>query len=263
MPAVENFYGIRDEVPGSKTNATFYSTNSTRYYGGAGLYRNIGIHHMEVGLFYQYIKVNKQGDQFLGSALTDQSVFTGKHFTGIEAGYQLKKVNDNVFPTRGIHFTLGGGYVQNIKEKSRSFVKASSSLSLYIPLSKSFTLAVRGGGGVMDGKADYYHFNTLGGNENLRGYARERFFGKNSFYNNNELRWVFNTKNYFFTGRMGLLAFYDNGKIWQPGMDPRKSWHAGYGAGMILIPFNKVALTGSYGISEETSTILLQAHVFF
>lgn len=270
LPAVENFFGAGNETVNETANnlsgkdiaTTFYKTSSTRFYSAAGLYRDMGIHHVEFNPFYQYIEVRNSPDNFITTNSPDQSIFSARQFAGIEAGYQLRQVNDRVYPTRGFHFVLGGGYVQNIKDRSRSFAKASSSLSLYIPLSRAFTLAIRGGGAVMDGKADYYHLNTLGGNENLRGYPRERFFGKNSFYNNNELRWVFDTQNYFFTGRMGLLAFYDTGRVWQPGETSDK-WHMGYGAGLILIPFNKVALTGTYGLSKETSDILLQAHIFF
>jgi len=61
---------------------------------------------------------------------------------------------------------------------------------------------------------------------------------------------------------MGLLAFYDNGRVWQPG-EISNTWHAGYGGGLILIPFNKVAFTGTYGRSKETTNIIVQTRVFF
>lgn len=266
VPAVENFFGIGNdavnETPGNKTNTTFYSTKSTRLFGAVGLHRDKGIHHAEFSPFFQYVKVSDKDASFVTDSFDDPSIFTAKQFAGVQAGYQLRKTDNNVYPTRGVHFMIGGGYVQNLKDKGRAFVKGSSSLAVYIPVFRTLTLAVRGGGAVMDGEADYFHLNTLGGNENLRGYPRERFFGRNSFYNNNELRWVFNTRNFFFTGRMGLLAFYDNGRVWMQD-ENSKTWHKGYGGGLILIPFNKVALTGTYGRSEETHHILLQAQVFF
>ncbi len=104
--------------------------------------------------------------------------------------------------------------------------------------------------------------NKLGGYVNLRGYDRERFSGKTIFYNNNELRWVTNTKNYFFNGEIGLLAFYDDGRVWQP-LERSNKWHTGYGGGLILIPFNKLVLTGTYCISEEAKFLQLKAGLFF
>jgi hypothetical protein len=59
-----------------------------------------------------------------------------------------------------------------------------------------------------------------------------------------------------------LLAFVDNGRIWQP-LEISDKWHTGYGGGLILIPFNKVVLTGTYGISEEGRHTLIKAGLFF
>jgi hypothetical protein len=129
-------------------------------------------------------------------------------------------------------------------------------------LTKAFSLAIRGGGGTMTGDADYYHLQKLGGYINLRGYQRERFYGKSMAYNNNELRWLVNTKNYFFNGQVGLLAFYDEGRVWQPG-EHSTTWHTGYGGGLILVPFNKIALTGTYCISKEDRQLQLKAGMFF
>ena len=86
--------------------------------------------------------------------------------------------------------------------------------------------------------------------------------GKTIFYNNNELRWVTNTKNYFYNGKIGLLAFYDDGRVWQP-LERSNKWHTGYGGGLILVPFNRIALTGTYCRSSEGNFIQLKAGIFF
>lgn len=262
-PAAENFFGVGNESPDPEVPVTFYSTSSRRLFASAGMWRNFGLHHrVEFAPFYQRIKVEEDPNHFIYASNPDPGVFEARQFAGIEAGYKFSTANSLMFPTKGINFELGGGFVQNIRETTRSFVKVQGSLAAYVPLGSAFTLAVRAGGGTLTGQADYYHMNTLGGNENLRGYERERFFGKTSFYNNNEIRWVTGTRNYFFNGKIGLLAFYDQGRVWQPGEKSDK-WHAGYGGGLILIPFNKVALVGTYGISPEGGQTLLRASVFF
>jgi hemolysin activation/secretion protein len=125
-----------------------------------------------------------------------------------------------------------------------------------------FSIAVRGGGAAVTGEADYYHMARIGGFVNLRGYERERFYGKTSFYNNNELRWFIPTKNYFFNGKIGLMTFYDQGRVWQP-LEVSNKWHSGYGGGLILVPFNLVALTATYGVSEEAKILQLKVGMFF
>jgi hypothetical protein len=262
-PAVENFYGLGNESPDPKFSATYYRTSSRRLYGGVSLSRNFGQkHHFDIGPFYQRVKVDKFNDPYVLTAYLDDGVFSPRHFAGVEAGYSFTNVNSIIYPTKGVHFVLGGGYVQNLNDKDRAFAKINSSFAFYVPVSKSFTLAVRVGGGTLAGEADYYHMNTLSGNENLRGYPRERFFGKSSFYNNNELRWVTNTRNIVFNGKIGLMGFVDQGRVWEPG-EQSNTWHTGYGGGVILIPFNKVTLVGTYGVSKEGWQTLLKATCFF
>ena len=144
-----------------------------------------------------------------------------------------------------------------------SFFKGLSNIAFYVPLGKVISFAVRAGGSTLTGDANYYHLNKLGGNVNLRGYARERFYGKSSFYNNNEIRLITNTRNFLFNGKIGVLGFYDNGRVWQPG-ETSNTWHAGYGGGIILSPFNKLALVATYGKSKNEGTqLLIKAGMFF
>ena len=138
----------------------------------------------------------------------------------------------------------------------------TSALSVYVPLGRSFSIASRVGGATLNGDADFYDLNKLGGYANLRGYDRERFSGKTTFYNNNELRWLTNTKNYFYNGKIGLVAFYDDGRVWQP-LETSNKWHIGYGGGVVLIPFDIAALTATYAKSKEGNFIQLKARMFF
>jgi outer membrane translocation and assembly module TamA len=216
-----------------------------------------------VSVFYQYIKERQRGGHLLSDiTLPDLSVFNGKSFGGIEGSYHFRKVNNTIFPTAGIDFLLAADYLQNLKETSRSFSNVASAAAFYIPVGRSFSIASRAGGATLTGDADFYHLNKLGGFVNLRGYARERFYGKTIFYNNNELRWLTSAKNYFFDGQVGLLAFYDEGRVWQP-LERSNQWHTGYGAGVIVIAFNKIALNGTYCISKEGHFIQLKAGMLF
>lgn len=260
-PAVENFYGVGNESLDSKFAASYYATKSNRLFGSAGLSRRFGIgHYVGASLFYQRVKVKYQQEPFDALAI-DPAIFDAQQFGGVEATYRFRLVNDELLPTKGIDFVGAAGYVKNLTRKDREFIKLSSSLSLYLPLGRQFSIATRAGGGYIDGEADFFHMHTLGGNETIRGYPRERFFANKVFYNNNELRWLVNTRNIFFNGRIGLLAFYDNGRAWHPG-EHSGQWHSSYGGGLILVPFNKIILSGTYGKSREGYDILLRASLF-
>jgi len=264
LRGVENYFGTGNETTKTITTRNYNRTFTTRFYGGIGLSLPISSHQfIDLSGFYQSIKVDKTAGKFVTADHgIDPSLFNSNQFGGAEAVYRFRKTNNDKFPTAGVDFLLAGGYVKNLKETSRSFTNVASALSVYIPLGRSFSVASRAGAATLNGDADFYHLNKLGGYVNLRGYDRERFSGKTIFYNNNELRWVTNTKNYFFNGQIGLLAFYDDGRVWQP-LEKSDKWHTGYGGGLILIPFNKLVLTGTYCISEEAKFLQLKAGLFF
>jgi hypothetical protein len=46
-------------------------------------------------------------------------------------------------------------------------------------------------------------------------------------------------------------------------LEDSHTWHTGYGGGLILIPFNKIVLTGTYGISDEGRHTIVKAGLFF
>ena len=257
LRSVENYFGTGNETQKTVTTRNYYRLFSRRVYGGVGLSLPITVHQVfDVSVFYQGIKVeDKPGHYITSDHAIDSTLFDKNHFGGAELAYHFQRTNNDRFPTKGIDFLIAGDYMQNLQETNRHFQNFVSALSVYIPLGRSFTLASRAGGAALIGDADFYHLNKLGGYVNLRGYDRERFTGKTVFYNNNELRWATNTKNYFFNGQLGLFAFYDQGRVWQP-LEVSNKWHSGYGGGFFIIPFNRAALTVTYATSTESSFFL-------
>jgi hemolysin activation/secretion protein len=64
---------------------------------------------------------------------------------------------------------------------------------------------------------EFYQANTLGGLSNLRGFRRSRFSGRSSFYHNLEARLkLLSFKSYLFPAHLGVLAFNDLGRVWNP-----------------------------------------------
>ena len=67
---------------------------------------------------------------------------------------------------------------------------------------------------------------------------------------------------YWLKGKIGLIGFVDQGRVWMQD-DPSDKWHVGYGGGLLLSPFNKIAVTVYYGISEDERLIHLRLGRFF
>ena len=262
--AAENFYGVGNETKDSTgTGKKYYNVFSRRFYAGAAVNLKIAdVHYVDISLFYQDIKINRDSGSYIQDKQNLLPVFTSRKFAGLAAGYNYRNVNYQLIPTKGIDFNISAGYITSVEKLKNSFIKGMSAFSFYVPLGKVLSFASRVGGAAMTGDAPYYYLNKLGGNENLRGYTRERFYGKTSFYNNNEIRLIANTRNIIFNGKAGVFGFFDNGRVWQPG-EKSTTWHLGYGGGVIISPFNKFVLIGTYGLSEDGYQILVKAKMFF
>ena len=263
-PAVENYFGVGNNTVVENKQRNYYRTESQRFYGGIGLERNFNkLHKLEMTMIYQSVKYRQNAGHFISNGgHMDTSIYRRKYFAGIETNYIYDHTRGSICPLRGFIINFGGGFLRNLSDTGYTVAKLNSTIAAFLPLSKKFTLAMRAGGGTLFGNPDFYHLNRMGGNMQVRGYARERFYGKSMVFSNTEIRWITNTKNYFFNGRAGLVGFYDIGRVWMPKENSDK-WHAGYGGGVVIIPFNKITLSSIYGMSTEGYHILFLATMFF
>jgi len=69
-----------------------------------------------------------------------------------------------------------------------------------------------------------------------------------------------NINSYFFRGKGGLVAFFDDGRVWLPG-ETSNTLHTGYGGGILIAPFNFVFFDITYGISKETTQLQIRGTI--
>lgn len=264
LPDVVNFHGIGNESVFKRGNNRFYRLRTSELFGGFSINKLIdSSHFLEFQPFYHSVKIKLDEDRIImdKDIPVGKTDFTRDHFAGGEARYMYTKKNDPLAPSKGFDFLLAGAYVHNLKNTANSYTQGTSYATVYLPLLRNITLALRAGGSAISGEPEFYQLANIGGSENLRGYRRQRFYGKKSFYNNNELRWLKRTNSKVFS-RIGLLTFVDQGRVWQPGEDS-DTWHVGYGGGLIIIPFNKLVLNGTVGKSTEATVIHLRLGYLF
>ncbi|MEO7119644.1 MAG: BamA/TamA family outer membrane protein [Ginsengibacter sp.] len=247
-----NFYGLGNETILTTKNTDFNRMRTREVLGGIGLNRTAGNNRFELGGFYNTVKIINDDARYIALKVqpNDLTVFDQKNFAGANAIYTFSKLNDVISPTAGITFSANGSYTQNTSNSNQSFWKYGGNLQLYIPLFYKFSIATSGGIETVDGNPEFYQYPEIGGGQDLRGFQRQRFYGKTAFYNSNELRFISNVKNYLYSGKAGLLVFVDDGRVWLPG-EMSNTLHVGYGAGIFLAPFNKVSADITYGFSKE------------
>lgn len=248
-----NYFGAGNESKFVGDAIEFYYMRQRVAYASAGLEQSFKDRHtVRLDFLYNMTEVYDNDNRYTSRKLgqIDPADYDWKYFFGPQLSYSYVRTNDPVLATRGYHFEASASYIKNLKE-SRAVTNLSGFLNFYVPLFKAFSLAIKSGGATLWGEPEFYQLNNIGGFYTLRGIWRYRFWGESIAYNQNELRWLPEVRGHLFSGRAGLLAFYDQGRVWQPGESSNK-WHSSYGAGVMLVPFNKISFTVTYGISEET-----------
>jgi hypothetical protein len=255
-----NYFGV-----GNKTERVFRGSEYRDYYRmrtrqlltSAGLSRRFRLNHeVIVAGFYQTYDVVRDPGRYVAEHPTNINGddYAQKNFGGGLMEYRYQKVNDVALPTKGIRFFSTASYTEDIKESAKSFARFAASLTLYVPLSKSFVYYLKAGGATVTGTPEFYQLNVIGGGQTLRGYRRFRFYGKTSFFGQNEIQWIRPVRSNLFNGKAGLLALVDVGRVWQPGEDS-KTLHMGVGGGFILAPFSKISVAATFARSREDVTV--------
>jgi hypothetical protein len=263
---VRNYYGLGNETVQLDTTKTYYRVRFDEIVLSSSLHRQWGTKHtVSAGTSFQSIKMEENNDRFAGSehSKLDSSDFVRKNYGQLELNYQFSTIDNPLYPRKGVKIEAGARYIQNTKESDQHFAQLYSEASFY---TSKGPLTIASRTGIATNTSDDYEFfqaNTLGGISNLRGYRRDRYAGTTSVYHNTELRWSINTLNAdLVKGTWGLLAFVDQGKVWVKNEESDK-WHYGYGGGVWILPFNRVALTATYGISKEDKLVTIGAGFLF
>jgi hypothetical protein len=262
-----NYFGFGNESFRRDTAIVFYRFKASEVYFSPVLYRTV-TKHFEIGFgpSYQHIKIARTPGRFVTSSESriDSSAFDASQYVGLRLYTQLSTLDNNINPLKGIRWFIEGGYYKRLST-SENYQNISSELSAFFTpkLPVQITFASRVGGGTNFGEFQFFQANTLGGTTNLRGFRRTRFYGRTSFFQNTEVRVkLFDLNLYLFPGKIGILGFYDYGRVWA---DNEKShlWHTGYGPGLWLQVYKTAVITATYGISEEESLFNLQFSFLF
>jgi hypothetical protein len=253
-----NFFGLGNETKITTGNRNFNRVRGENGYITAGLSHAIGEQgSISFSPFVQTVKIIYDQDRFLSKDFLNgnyvNDFYKTKTFAGLNTSLKLQKLDNLVVPEKGYRFTASATYSRNT-QTSADVVSTAGELHFYFPLSNKFVFAFKNGMGTATGEPEFYQLNPIGGRR-LRGYRRERFWGNTVYYNNNELEYLVNFHSFLFNGKAGLMAFFDQGRVWLK-EEHSQTWHYGYGGGIILAPFNKMYISLMHGTSPENKSIL-------
>ena len=271
---VRSFYGLGNATglaPGEPTSAAYYRVRFRNLALAALLRRKLSARSTVFGgPVYQGVDVEEQPgrilDQNPDERLRPATLFKAKHYLGARLGYELTSLHARAELPQGAAGQAELVALRPLTASARPLTQLTASLALYrsfrFPL--RLTLATRLGGTVnLSDDYEFFQAATLGGLANLRGFGRTRFAGRQSAYNNTEVRLqLARFRSYLLPATLGLLAFHDVGRVWVPG-EASTIWHHGYGPGLWLAPTPQVVLAAMYGISPEGRLPLIRLGFFF
>ncbi|MDB5020772.1 MAG: Membrane protein, partial [Pedobacter sp.] len=181
-----------------------------------------------------------------------EEVFNKRFFAGLVGVLTYDNRDNASMPKKGLYWRTEIAAKQQISKQHDRYGRIESELRFYLnPGSSGFVVANRIGVGTTLGDPEFYQRIQLGGINNLRGFHSNRFTGKTGAFYNLDLRLkLFNFTSYITPGAVGLIAFNDVGRVWEPG-ESSTNWHDGYGGGFYVIPAELVLIQATVGHSKE------------
>lgn len=222
----------------------------------------------DVGTGLLYTDVNDVfGDNILTNPQNgvNPNVFDSQLYSNLEMGLSLNDLDNASNPHYGAAFAVrsNANFGLNEVSKNHLYLKSETKLFYSSQTKRQLTLAGRVGGEHLIGNFPFYLANSIGGRNAIRGYNGRRFSGRSSFFTNAEVRAeLFSFYRYLLGGKVGVLTFFDNGRVWADDEISSK-WHQGYGGGIWFNIFDQFLISSTLGFSEEDTSFEIKAGFFF
>lgn len=263
-PTLDNFFGFGNatmKVPGA--DILYYRVRYTDFDGTVLFRKRYFRGLMNVGLgptFYSYSwnRPYNSGDRISANpeavGLDSNSIFRPKSYAGGKLSIYVNNLNAELLPTRGVEWQTDFSSMQGLNSNSYPITKLESNMSVYASVANySNIVAVLkiGGGHIFSEHYEYFQALTLGANNYLRGFLKDRFAGSSRAYIDLEARVkVCDVHSFVIPGAFGVIGFNDLGRVWVKGEEAH-IWHDAYGAGLYYTPFNFVLLSVTTAFSGE------------
>lgn len=192
---------------------------------------------VNLGLSYENLKVQNTEDRFIKNNIQlPNYIFNHNSFFGINTNFSFENFDSKAFPTVGMKTNIAIGYkYNNQKEGGFTYIIPEVSFTNKIDNSGKLVLATKFKSHINFGtNFEFYQAATIGANDGLRGFRNQRFSGNQSFYQNTDLRFSFNTmKTNLIPIKIGLYSGFDYGRVWLKNENSNK-WHNSYGGGFFV-----------------------------
>jgi hypothetical protein len=192
---------------------------------------------IEIKTPFETIEVDGDRKRFVNQpGVLDSSLYEHRQYGGVQATYKFENFDHASLPALGMSFSISGGWKASFDEFERNFAHLESGLTFIHKITRNNNLVVATTLKtkiLFNNNYEFYQAATLGGDNDLRGYRRERFTGKEAFYQSSDLRLTLAQLKSFIPMKVGILGGYDYGRVWVDNESSSK-WHQSVGGGLWL-----------------------------
>lgn len=149
---------------------------------------------------------------------------------GARAGFRLDRRDRPDAARKGVLLTSAASVYPALWSVDRAFGEVRGSLASYLPLPLDASLAVRVGAQKLFGRYPFHEAAFIGSWDTVRGLPQNRYAGDGSLFANAELRLPLTGLDLFYSGRLGVFALADVGRVYLEG-EPSRRWHRSWGGG--------------------------------
>jgi hypothetical protein len=194
--------------------------------------------HTEIQAVFETIEIDGTENRFVNlPGIARPDLFEHLQFGGINAKYSFENYDNVALPALGFYFYLSGGWKTNFESVKRSFAYGETTLGIIHKITPDDKLVISSyikAKSLFNNNFEFYQAALLGGDNDLRGYRRERFNGRQSFLHSTDIRFSFGSvKTSFVPMTYGIFGGYDYGRVWVDSEDSNQ-WHQSVGGGLWL-----------------------------
>ncbi len=205
-------------------------------------------------VLFESVEVDRTPNRFIGTGVVPDRVFDTQNFAGLGAKYGFENYDVPANPTLGMKFSLEADYKINIGDLKRQVPQLEAELGFshrILTTEKLVFATLFRTKMLLSNDFEFYQMATIGGEDDLRGYRKERFSGKRSFIQTSDLRYeIGKFKNGVLPLNYGVLAGFDYGRVWLDGENSGK-WHKSFGGGIWFSGIETLTAKLSYFISPD------------
>lgn len=193
---------------------------------------------LATGINYENIEVQNTIGRFIENFSGIPSyIFDEVQFLSSNVIFKFENFDNKAYPTIGMKTEIELGHKSNLKDSKKQFTYLIPEISFnhkIDPIGK-WVIATKIKSHIhFTNDFEFYQAATIGGNDGIRGYRNQRFTGKQSLYQNTDLRFSFDPiKTQIFPVRIGFFSSFDYGRVWVKN-DPTNQWHNSYGGGFFI-----------------------------